>query len=93
MLLAVRVHLWDLSGHDEYADVRNELYSNADVIFMVYDVTQKSSFDNLEAWLKEQKKYGTGSPILALVGSKVRIYGINTYVHVLTVFTCTMTVS
>ena len=71
-MCAVRVYLWDLSGHEEYVDVRNELYGNADAVFMVYDVTQKSSFENLDSWLKEQRKYGTGSPVIALVASKVK---------------------
>ena len=39
---------------------------------LVYDVTQKSSFENLDSWLKEQRKYGTGNPVIALVASKVK---------------------
>ena len=69
--LSVRVHLWDLSGHDEYIDVRNELYGNTDAAFLVYDITQTSSFDNLETWLKELKKYGSQSPVVCLIGNKV----------------------
>ena len=40
-VFSVRVHLWDLSGHPEYLDVRNELYTNTDAVFIVYDVTNQ----------------------------------------------------
>ena len=73
--VSVRVHLWDLSGHDEYIDVRNELYGNTDAVFLVYDITQTSSFGSLDTWMKELKKYASQNPLICLIGSKVFVYG------------------
>jgi DnaJ family protein C protein 27 len=66
------VHLWDLSGHAEYADVRNELYAGTDAVFLVYDVTQRRSFDSLDAWLREVQRYSGGprAPVVAVVANK-----------------------
>ncbi|ELT98511.1 hypothetical protein CAPTEDRAFT_128278 [Capitella teleta] len=68
--LDLRVHLWDLSGGAEFLDVRNELYGETDAIFIVFDVTNKSSFDAAEAWLREISKYGPPNAFVYLVGNK-----------------------
>lgn len=71
LIFKVRVHLWDLSGSPEYIDVRNELYINTDAIFLVFDVTNFSTFENMENWLKEVQKYSSGNPELIVVANKV----------------------
>ncbi|KAK3083180.1 hypothetical protein FSP39_015877 [Pinctada imbricata] len=66
----LRVHLWDLSGSSEYIDVRNELYINTDAIFLVFDVTNQSTFETLDTWMKEVSKYSSGTPDIILVANK-----------------------
>ena len=76
--ILVRVHLWDLSGNEEYLDVRNELYGNSDAVFLVFDVTNSVSFEDLDLWMRELNKYGSGpSPHVVLVGNKVCIIFVN----------------
>ncbi|XP_005099164.1 dnaJ homolog subfamily C member 27 [Aplysia californica] len=67
----LRVHLWDLSGSSEYFDVRNELYSGTDAIFLVYDVTNMASFESLDQWIREVKRYANGDPEIFIVGNKI----------------------
>lgn len=43
----LQVHLWDLSGDEQYYDVRTELYGAADACFLVFDVTNPQSFKSL----------------------------------------------
>ncbi|XP_074662642.1 dnaJ homolog subfamily C member 27-like [Tubulanus polymorphus] len=71
--LDLRVHLWDLSGQSEYLDVRNELYSQTDAVFLVFDITNQASFENLDQWLREIVKYAMGhvAPEIVVVGNKV----------------------
>ena len=69
---SVRVHMWDLSGCAEYMDVRNELYNGSDAIFIVYDVTNATSFEALDSWLREANRFATGNPDIVIVGNKVR---------------------
>ena len=69
--IPVRVHLWDLSGASEFFDVRNELYSGTDAIFLVFDVTNTSSFEALDQWLREVQRFTTGRPEVFVVGNKV----------------------
>jgi DnaJ family protein C protein 27 len=63
--------MWDLSGSAEYADVRNELYSGTDAIFVVYDVTNAASFEAVDSWLREANRFSTGSPDIYIIANKV----------------------
>lgn len=54
----IRVNFWDLSGHAEFFEVRNEFYKDAQGIILVYDVTNRTSFEECDTWLTEASKYG-----------------------------------
>lgn len=54
----VRVNFWDLSGHPEFFEIRNEFYKDAQGCLLVYDVAARESFDECDAWLAEAAKFG-----------------------------------
>mgnify|MGYP000533647484 CR=1 FL=1 len=54
----VRVNFWDLSGHQEFFEIRNEFYKDTQGIVLVYDMSNRESFDELDMWLSEASKYG-----------------------------------
>ena len=68
----VRVNFWDLSGHGEFFEVRNEFYKDAQGIVLVFDVTNRGSFEECDNWLTEANKYGADSSNIPciLVGNK-----------------------
>ena len=68
---AVRVHIWDLAGGSEYADVRSELYDGSHVVLLVYDVTSADTFRALDTWLEELATCCKTAPLLAVVANKV----------------------
>jgi len=55
---AVRVNFWDLSGHDAFLDVRSEFYKDTQALVLVFDVTKVDSFQALDGWLNEARKFG-----------------------------------
>nr|XP_002128431.1 dnaJ homolog subfamily C member 27-like isoform X1 [Ciona intestinalis] len=65
----LRVHMWDLSGDDHYFEVRKELLDDIDACFLVYDVTSRQSFLNLEKWIHELGKRRPNAAIV-LAGNK-----------------------
>ena len=68
----VKVNFWDLSGHPEFFDVRNEFYKDTQGVLLVFDVTQQHSFEALTGWMEEAKKYGVGRDTVWVVcGNKV----------------------
>mmetsp|Transcript_96827 Transcript_96827/g.118615 ORF Transcript_96827/g.118615 Transcript_96827/m.118615 type:complete len:185 (+) Transcript_96827:52-606(+) len=67
-----RVNIWDASGDLKFIDVRNEFYKETQGVILVFDVTSRRSFQNLEKWMDEVAKYAQGSePLYALVGTKI----------------------
>lgn len=54
----VRVNFWDLSGHQEFFEIRNEFYKDAQGCVLVFDVASRESFEELDAWLAEAAKFG-----------------------------------
>jgi Ras-related protein Rab-5C len=68
---AVRFVIWDLAGQAQFKRVRQSYLANAEAGILVYDVTNRSSFENIENnWYVEIKK---ASPNIALilVGNKI----------------------
>ncbi|CAG9335005.1 unnamed protein product [Blepharisma stoltei] len=62
--------LWDLSGHPEFFEVRNEFYKDCHGILLVYDITSRRTFDSLDMWLREANRYGANNVYLAICGNK-----------------------
>lgn len=68
----IRMNIFDFSGHPLFYEVRNEFYRDVQGILLVYDVTNRRSFDGLADWLGEMKKelnlhQGQKSPIVIIV--------------------------
>jgi small GTP-binding protein len=63
--------LWDLSGDVVYSEVRNEFYKDSHALFIVYDSTNRKSFDAIDMWLREVSKYGGDNLPVVVVASKV----------------------
>ena len=63
----VRVNFWDLSGHAEFFEVRNEFYKDAQGIVLVYDCTNRESFNDCDKWMAEATKYGANCNEVPLI--------------------------
>jgi Ras-related protein Rab-2A len=66
----VKVQVWDTGGQEKFSKIRPLYYRGALGGLLVYDVTSRESFDNLEGWLDEIQKNCTEIPII-LVGNKI----------------------
>jgi len=52
----ISVHIFDTSGADMFADVRNEFYRDAHGLLLVMDVTRRETFEILADWVLEIKQ-------------------------------------
>ena len=66
---SIKLHVWDTSGQERYSSIRRAFYSGARGVFIMYDTTNKESFENAEAWLREIYRYAPEVTIM-LVGTK-----------------------
>ncbi len=67
----VKLQAWDTAGQERYAGVRPIYYRGAKGALLVFDITMRQSFVNVEKWFNQIRRYsGTDVPII-LVGNKL----------------------
>lgn len=71
----VRVNLWDMAGPAEYLEVRNEFYKDAQGALLIYDITNRASFESITSWVEESKKYGAPDMVIFVAGTKADVPG------------------
>ena len=67
-----QLQVWDTAGSERYrGSIMPHYYRNAAAIIIVFDITRRSSFENLRFWLEEAGAQSEGSPLpVVLVGNK-----------------------
>ncbi len=66
----VRFVIWDLAGQSQFKRVRKSYAANAEAGILVFDVTRKDTFDNIDLWRDETINV-TKNISLILVGNKI----------------------
>eukprot|EP01017_Pseudomicrothorax_dubius_P009510 TRINITY_DN1323_c0_g1_i4.p1 TRINITY_DN1323_c0_g1~~TRINITY_DN1323_c0_g1_i4.p1 ORF type:complete len:253 (+),score=44.26 TRINITY_DN1323_c0_g1_i4:74-760(+) len=67
----VKLQIWDTAGQERFRTITNAYYKGADGIVIVYDVTNQSSFDDIEKyWINEVESFGEKDVELILIGNK-----------------------
>lgn len=66
----VRLQLWDAAGQERFRSIAPMYYRGAHVAILVYDVSRRASFDELESWLGELRDNGPRDVIIHVVGAK-----------------------
>ncbi len=67
---AVRFIIWDLAGQSQFKLVRQSYLLNAEAGILVYDVTNRQSYENIEKWHDEIKNVSPNISLI-LVGNKI----------------------
>jgi small GTP-binding protein len=63
----MKLQVWDISQTKN--TIMSTYYRNACTVLITFDLTNRSSFENLPNWISEVKKYNTKA-IIVLVGTK-----------------------
>jgi len=65
----IRFEIWDTAGQERYHSLAPMYYRKAAAAIVVYDITNRSSYQRAHAWVKELQKQGTNM-VIALAGNK-----------------------
>jgi len=68
---AVRLLLYDTAGQEKFKSLIPMYIRDANIIIVVYDITNKDSFVHTEHWVNETKDLKREDAIFALVGNKI----------------------
>ena len=66
----VKMVIWDTAGQERYRSITRAYYKGSQGVLIVYDITNKASFDKIESWLSEVKESASNDIKYILVGNK-----------------------
>jgi len=66
----IKLQIWDTAGQERFRTISSTYYRGAHGIIVVYDVTSRASFENVQRWLTEIDKYARENVNKLLVGNK-----------------------
>lgn len=69
----IRVKIWDTAGQEQYKALTKNFYRNSDGVIIVYDVTNKSTFEKVQEWVQSIGEYTDSEKNIqkVLVGNKI----------------------
>lgn len=67
----IRLNIWDTGGCERFKTMTKQYYRNADIALLVYDVTNRESFENIVNWMEDLKKNINKPVVTAIVGNKI----------------------
>ena len=53
----LKMVIWDIAGQDRYRNYRAAFYQGTDALIVVADVTNPTTFDNLQTWKNEMDQF------------------------------------
>ncbi|XP_036339926.1 ras-related protein Rab-43 isoform X1 [Rhagoletis pomonella] len=67
---ATKLQIWDTAGQERFRTITQSYYRSANGVIIVYDITKRSSFSNLQKWIEEVRRYTASNVLLILIGNK-----------------------
>ncbi|RXM37454.1 Ras-related protein Rab-40B [Acipenser ruthenus] len=68
----VKLQLWDTSGQGRFCTIFRSYSRGAQGVILVYDITNRWSFDGIDRWIKEIDEHAPGVPKI-LVGNRLHL--------------------
>ena len=66
----LKLQIWDTAGQESFRSITKIFYRGAHAAILGYSIAHKSTFENLNEWLKEAKASCSPDVQLFLIGNK-----------------------
>ena len=70
----VKLQLWDTAGQERFRTVTSTYYRGAQGIVVIFDVTERRSFETVRAWVEDVDKWASSGTVRILVGNKTDLH-------------------
>ncbi|CAH8526187.1 unnamed protein product [Schistosoma turkestanicum] len=67
---AVKIQIWDTAGQERFRSMAHSYYHDAVGALLVYDITNRDSFNELAHWLSDARTLASPDIMIVLVGNK-----------------------
>ena len=67
----IKVQLWDTAGQERFRTIAKSYYKGAHGIVLIYDVTNRKTYDNIRKWLNQIKDEASNKISIILVANKI----------------------
>ena len=67
----IKIFIFDTAGQERFRSIAKNQYKKADGIIVIYDVTDRKSFENVNRWLDSIKAEIEGGTESLLIGNKI----------------------
>jgi Ras-related protein Rab-11A len=66
----IKVNIWDTAGQERFTSITSAYYKGAHGAFVVYDITRKETFENVDKWISELRLINGNNILIILIGNK-----------------------
>ena len=66
----IKIQIWDTAGQERYRSITSAYYKGAKGVLIVYDITRKNTFDNIDKWITDLKLNGDKNICIIILGNK-----------------------
>ena len=66
----IKMQIWDTAGQERFRTVISTYFRGSHGLFLIYDITNRDSFKNLENWLSEIEENANKNVLKILIGNK-----------------------
>jgi len=66
----IKAQIWDTAGQERYRAITSAYYRGAVGALLVYDISKKQTFENVDRWLTELRDHADSNIVIMLVGNK-----------------------
>lgn len=67
----IKLQIWDTAGQESFRSITRSYYRGAAGALLVYDITRRETFMQLEKWLNEARENASENMVIMLIGNKV----------------------
>jgi Ras-related protein Rab-1A len=67
---SLRLNIWDTAGQEKFRSITRSFYRDCQGAFIVFDLTKKSSFNEVKTWIEELKTHGSEDTVVIILGNK-----------------------
>ena len=66
----IKAQIWDTAGQERYRAITSAYYKGAKGVLIVYDITKKNTFENVDKWLNDFKMKNDDDDAIVIVCNK-----------------------